>query len=56
MTIAAQDTEPEGRMPWTVLSRLLWRRPRLGMAVGVGELLVGFVLTVLLVTGAMSGW
>lgn len=39
-----QDTEPRGRNPWSALGRLLWRNPGLGIALGIGELLVAVVL------------
>ena len=55
-SLADQDTEPEGRMPWTVLERTLWRRPTLGLALGLGELLLAVGLAVLLVTGLLGGW
>ena len=54
--IAEADTEPEGRMPWTVVSRLIWRRPLLGLALGAGELLVALVLVAVVVGGDRSWW
>lgn len=42
--IKEQDTEPRGRNPWSVLERVLWRRPWLGVALGIAEVLVAVVL------------
>lgn len=55
-SILEQDTEPEGSMPWTVLSRAIWRRPWLGIALGAGELLVAVVLAGMLLGGVLHGW
>lgn len=55
-SIMEQDTEPEGRMPWTVLSRFLWRRPLLSITLGAGELLVAVVLAGMLIGGVLDGW
>ncbi|QFG68287.1 hypothetical protein [Ornithinimicrobium pratense] len=55
-SLAEQDTEPTGRLPWMVLERALWRRPVLGMLLGVGELVVALVLGGLLVAGLLAGW
>lgn len=55
-SIAEVDTEPEGSMPWTVLSRAIWRRPWLGIALGAGELLVALVLAGMALGGILDGW
>lgn len=55
-SLAEQDTEPTGRLPWTVLERALWRRPVLGLLLGAGELVVAAVLAGLLLAGFLSGW
>lgn len=54
--IAEADAEPEGRMPWTVVSRMVWRQPLLGLALGAGELLVAAVLLTLVVVGDRAWW
>lgn len=55
-SLADLDTEPTGRLPWTVLERLLWRQPVLGMLLGAGELVVAVVLVGLLTVGLLAGW
>lgn len=55
-SLAEQDTEPTGRLPWTVLERTLWRQPVLGMLLGAGELVVAVVLVGLLLAGLLAGW
>lgn len=54
--MAEQDTEPEGRMPWTVLERALWRRPTVGVVLGLLELLVAVVVAVVVVSQGASAW
>lgn len=54
--LAEQDTEPTGRLPWTVLDRVLWGRPVLGVLLGAGELVVAVVLVGLLLAGLLAGW
>lgn len=51
-----QDAEPSGRGPWGVMSRFMWRHPVLGVMLGLGEILVGVVVAVLLLTGGLDGW
>ncbi|WP_131104278.1 hypothetical protein [Ornithinimicrobium sufpigmenti] len=55
-SLAEQDTEPTGRLPWAALERTLWRQPVLGMLLGAGELVVAVVLVGLLLAGLLAGW
>lgn len=55
-SLAEQDTEPSGRLPWTVVERVLWNHPLLGMLLGAGELVVALVLGGLLVADLLTGW
>ena len=54
--LADQDTEPEGRAPWTVLERAVWRRPALGVAIGAVLVLLCVALAALQLTGTWGGW
>lgn len=51
-----QDTEPDGRMPWHALSRVLYRRPVLGLALGAVELLAAAALVWLVLATDLGWW